>query len=70
MELCDKSASELTGLLRKKAITSREIIESVFRRIDEKEGTLNAFITTTRELALKQADAADELMAVLRTYMR
>ena len=59
MELCDLSVSELAGMLRKQEISSREITESVFKRIDEKEETINAFITTTREMALKQADQAD-----------
>jgi len=59
MELCDLSVPELTGMLRKREISSREITESVFKRIDEKEETINAFITTTRETARKQADQAD-----------
>ena len=59
MELCDHSASELAGMLKKGDVSSREITESVLKRIDEKEGTLNAFITTTRKTALRQADAAD-----------
>ena len=60
MELCDKSAMDLAALLRKGDISSREITESVFKRIDEKEKTLNAYITTVRDSALKQADQADE----------
>ena len=60
MELCDLSASELTKMLRKGDVSSREITESVFKRIDEKEGTVHAFITETRKQALKQADLADE----------
>jgi aspartyl-tRNA(Asn)/glutamyl-tRNA(Gln) amidotransferase subunit A len=60
MELCDQNAWELAELLRKRQVSSREITQSVFKRIDEKEGTLNAFITTTRDLAFKQADAADQ----------
>ena len=59
MELCDKSAAELAGLLRKRKVSSREIIDSIYKRIDEREETVNAFITTTREIALKQADQAD-----------
>ena len=59
MELCDQSASELSGLLRQGKTTSREITESVLRRIDEREATINAFITTNPEAALKQADEAD-----------
>jgi aspartyl-tRNA(Asn)/glutamyl-tRNA(Gln) amidotransferase subunit A len=60
MELCDKNAAELSVLLRKGEISSREITESVFKRIDEREETVNAYITTTRETALKQADKADQ----------
>lgn len=60
MELCDLSASELAGMLRKGEVCSREITESVFKRIDEKEKTINAYITTTREQALEQADLADK----------
>jgi aspartyl-tRNA(Asn)/glutamyl-tRNA(Gln) amidotransferase subunit A len=60
MKLCDFSASELAEMLRKGDVSSREITESVYKRIDEKEGTVHAFITETREEALKQADIADE----------
>ncbi len=60
MELCDQNAWELAKLLKKGEVSSREITESVLKRIDEKEGTLNAFITTTRDSALKQADEADK----------
>jgi aspartyl-tRNA(Asn)/glutamyl-tRNA(Gln) amidotransferase subunit A len=59
MELCDKTASELSQLLKKREASSREITESVFRRMDKREGEINAFITMTREIALKQADQAD-----------
>jgi len=59
MELCDKTASELVRLLKKREVSSREITESVFRRIDQREREINAFITTTREIALEQADQAD-----------
>lgn len=59
MELCDHNASELAGMLRRGETTSREITESVLRRIDEREATINAFITTNPEIALKQADEAD-----------
>jgi len=60
MELCDKSAMNLAALLRKGEVSSREITESVFRRIEEREKTLNAYITIVNEAALKQADQADE----------
>ncbi len=58
-KLCDLSAMELARMLRKGEISAREITESVFKRIDEREDTINAFITTTRETAFTQADEAD-----------
>lgn len=60
MELCDRTAADLARMLSKREVRSREITESVFRRIDEREDTLNAFITETRESALKCADLADK----------
>ena len=63
MELCDKSAVELSQLLKKREVSSREVTESVFKRIDEKEKSINAYITKTREIALKQADEADKRFA-------
>lgn len=59
MELCDQTASKLVKMLRKGAVSSREITESVLKRIDEKEDVINAFITVTREKALRHADLAD-----------
>jgi aspartyl-tRNA(Asn)/glutamyl-tRNA(Gln) amidotransferase subunit A len=59
MELCDKKAIELARLLKNKEISSRELTESVFKRMDEKEPSINAYISKTKEIALKQADNAD-----------
>jgi aspartyl-tRNA(Asn)/glutamyl-tRNA(Gln) amidotransferase subunit A len=59
MELCDHSATELSKMLRQREIRAREITESVFRRIEEREGRVNAFVTRTHETALQQADQAD-----------
>jgi len=47
-------------MLRRREVSSREITESVFKRIDEREGAIHAFITTTREMAMKQAELADK----------
>ncbi|MBW1800324.1 MAG: Asp-tRNA(Asn)/Glu-tRNA(Gln) amidotransferase subunit GatA, partial [Deltaproteobacteria bacterium] len=59
MHLCDRTASELGTMLMKGEVCAREILESVFQRIDERESSLNAYITKTPELALKQAEQAD-----------
>ena len=60
MELCDRSALDLAKMLKKRDISSREITESVFKRIDEDKGSINAFITLNREAAFTQADMADK----------
>ncbi len=63
MELCDKKAIELIGLLKKREISSRELTVSVLKRMDEKETSINAYISKTGEIALKQADEADRRFA-------
>lgn len=60
MALCDKSALELSRMLKKGDTSSREITESVSQRINEKEPLINAFITATRDLAFQQANEADK----------
>ena len=62
MELCDLNALRLAKMLRSREISTMEILRSVFKRIDEREGTINAFITVTREQAEKQADRIDKLL--------
>jgi aspartyl-tRNA(Asn)/glutamyl-tRNA(Gln) amidotransferase subunit A len=63
MELCDQSAYELSRLLRNKEVSARDIVESVLLRIEEKEPQIHAYITVTRDSALRQADHADRLIA-------
>jgi len=62
MALCDENAVTLARLLRKGDLSARELAESVFERIEEREGTTNAFITLTREEAMTAADRADRLL--------
>jgi aspartyl-tRNA(Asn)/glutamyl-tRNA(Gln) amidotransferase subunit A len=54
---------ELHELLKKKAVSSREITQAVYQRIDAVEPRVHAYITLTREAALQQAAAADEKIA-------
>ena len=61
MELCDRSAAELISMLRTREIRSMEITESVFRRIEEREKSIHAYITTSYESAMQQALEADRL---------
>ncbi len=60
MELCEYSAFELSGLLKKGEISPREILFSVLKRIEKKEPDINAFVTVTQEIAKKQAEEAEK----------
>lgn len=59
MKLYDKTAFELSKMLEAKEISAEELLDSVFERIGETEDMVGAYITQTRELALKQAKAVD-----------
>jgi len=60
MELCEYTACQLAEMLQKREISSKEITESVFDRIQTREKEINAYISLTRELALEQAGLADQ----------
>ncbi|PKN65439.1 MAG: Asp-tRNA(Asn)/Glu-tRNA(Gln) amidotransferase GatCAB subunit A [Deltaproteobacteria bacterium HGW-Deltaproteobacteria-15] len=62
MELCDQTAARLAALLRKGEIRSRDIVESVFRRIGEREESIHAYISTGYDAAMKQAEEADSAL--------
>ncbi len=59
MELFQKTAAELSGMLKNKEISAVELTQSVLARtkaVDEKVG---CYITLTEESALAQAAAVD-----------
>ncbi len=60
MELYNKSAHELSFMLEKKQISSLELTESVFKRIEEKEPQIEAYITLSKETAIESAKKIDE----------
>src|SRR6185503_19127350 len=53
------SVSELSGMLRARKITSKDLTLSCIDRIRQLDGKLNAFVTVTEELAIEQAERAD-----------
>ncbi len=59
MQLYQMTAGQLHEMLIGKEVTSREVTESVLRRIADVEDRIHAFITLTPDLALQQADLAD-----------
>jgi Asp-tRNA(Asn)/Glu-tRNA(Gln) amidotransferase A subunit family amidase len=57
------SAVSLAEKVRKKELSSLEVVESYLRRIDRLHGRLNAFVEVNSEGALRQARRADEAMS-------
>ena len=63
MKLYNKSAHELHEMLVDNEISSKELTEAVLARMDKTEDRIHAYITETRDMALRQAAAADERIA-------
>ena len=53
---------ELHKLLKKREVSPKEIVEDIFRRIERVEERVKAYITLTRENALKQAEMAEKMI--------
>ncbi len=56
MELYRLTISELRDLLGKKEVSVKDTVNSIYRRIDAVEEKINAFVTTTKDEALKRAE--------------
>ncbi len=65
--LTDLTVIEAVRLLQEGQVSSRELTTACLERIDHLEPALHAFITFTPDLALAQADAADQYYAGLET---
>lgn len=63
MNLYEKTASELSSMLKSKEISSVELTESVFDRIESVEDKVNAYVTLNKEQALETAKTVDEKRA-------
>lgn len=63
MSLYDKTAYELSEMLSKKEISSRELTTDVFQRIDAVEDLTDAYVTLTREEAMDRAAEIDQKRA-------
>jgi amidase len=53
----ERSAVELADLIRRRELSSRELVEASLRRIEEREPAINAFTYVAAESALAAADA-------------
>ncbi len=63
MELYRLTASELSEKIKNKECSSVEATQSVFERIEKTENKVGAYITLTKEEALKKADEIDGRIA-------
>ncbi len=63
MNLYEKSASELSEMLRNKEISSTELTNSVFERIEKVEDKVDAYTTLAKKSALLTAKEIDDKLA-------
>lgn len=63
MELFEKSAAELSSMLRKKECSASELTASVYGRIGAVEGKIGAYLTLCEDGAMKKAKEVDEMFA-------
>jgi fatty acid amide hydrolase len=57
--LCDLPAAEMLGLLQRRELSSREVVQAHLARIEAVDGKLRAFTQVFHERALAEADRAD-----------
>lgn len=62
-KLYEKSATELAALIRRREVSSREVVQSHLDRIEAVNGTVNAVTVVLADSALAAADAADASQA-------
>jgi aspartyl-tRNA(Asn)/glutamyl-tRNA(Gln) amidotransferase subunit A len=62
-ELCDRTATELSAMLRAEETSSAAIVASCLARIAAVEGRVKAFLARTDDLAQAQAGAADSRLS-------
>ncbi len=63
MNMTELTVKQLAQALDRKEVSAREAAEAYLRAIEEKDAAVGAYLTVTRELALKQADLVDEKRA-------
>ncbi|MEG2914834.1 MAG: Asp-tRNA(Asn)/Glu-tRNA(Gln) amidotransferase subunit GatA [Oscillospiraceae bacterium] len=61
MELYKKSAAELSKMLEKREISSVELINATYDRVDSQEKDVEAFITLAKDSAIKKAEEIDKM---------
>ncbi len=59
-EICFMSATEMLEKIKTQELTSQEITETIIERIEKINPIINAYCTTTIDLAREMAKIADE----------
>lgn len=62
-ELCDLTAVDLAARIRRKQVSSRDVMAAHLARIERVNPKINAIVTLVAERAMADAKAADELQA-------
>jgi amidase len=62
-ELWRFGAVELAGLIRKREVASREVVDAHLRRIEEVNGSVRAVTVTLSDAAMAAANRADTVLA-------
>ena len=65
-DLCDLTAGRLAELIRGRAVSAREVMQSHLARVDRINPHVNAIVTCVPDAALAAADAADAVLAAGR----
>ncbi len=63
MQLYEQTIFSLQQMLKQRQVSSVEITKAMLNRIEATDSAINAFITVTPEQALKDAKAADQMIA-------
>ena len=62
-ELCERSATELVGLLRTRQLSAREVLDAHLARIERTNPAVNAIVTLLPDRARAQAQDQDNALA-------
>ena len=60
MDLYSLTLTDIAKKIKNKEVTIKEVLDSVYSRIDEKEPEVDAYLTLTRESAYKKAEELQE----------
>ena len=63
VDLCDRSATDLADMIRRREISARELLQATLDRIDRVNPAVNAIVTLVPDMAQRWAAAADDATA-------